>query len=218
MANAQLSASARTSSGKGAARSLRRSGAVPGVIYGHAREPQPLQVNARELERLLSHISAENTVVELSLDGTMSRTLIREIQRDAIRRHVLHVDFQELVAGEKVTVRIPIVLVGIPVGVRANGGIMSQVLNELECLVDPANIPSRIEFDVTELNIGRSVHVGEIVVPEGVEVMQDADETVVVVAAPKEEKVAEPAEETATLAEPELIRKPKGEEEEEETK
>src|SRR5215211_2935588 len=197
MANAQLSASARTSSGKGAARSLRRSGAVPGVIYGHAREPQPLQVNARELERLLGHISAENTVVELSLDGTMSRTLIREIQRDAIRRHVLHVDFQELVAGEKVTVRIPIVLMGIPVGVRANGGIMSQVLNELECLVDPANIPSRIEFDVTELNIGRSVHVGEIVVPEGVEIMQDADETVVVVAAPKEEKAAEPAEETA---------------------
>jgi large subunit ribosomal protein L25 len=218
MANAQLSASARTSSGKGAARSLRRSGSVPGVIYGHAREPQPLQVNARELERLLGHISAENTVVELLLDGTMSRTLIREIQRDAIRRHVLHVDFQELVAGEKVTVRIPIVLMGIPVGVRANGGIMSQVLNELECLVDPANIPSRIEFDVTELNIGRSVHVGEIVVPEGVEVMQDAGETVVVVAAPKEEKAAEPVEEAVAVAEPELIRKPKDEEEEEEKK
>lgn len=214
MAIAQLAASARASSGKGAARSLRSAGNVPGIIYGHARSPLSLSVNARELARLLEHISAENTVIELTVDGTISRTLIREIQRDPLRRNVIHVDFQELVAGEKVTVRIPIVLTGIPVGVRQNGGIMNQVMTELLCRVDPANIPNRIEYDVTELNIGRSVHVNEVRVPDGVVVMEDAGATVCVVAAPKEEKEAVVGEVTeAAAAEPELIRKPKPEEE-----
>jgi large subunit ribosomal protein L25 len=218
MATAQLSAAARTQSGKGAARSIRRAGNVPGVIYGHARAPQPLMVNARDFARLLDHISAENTVVELTLDGAVSRTLIREIQRDPIRRNVIHVDFQELVAGEKVIVRIPIILVGTSIGVRQSGGILNQVTTELECRVDPANIPNRIEFDISELNIGRTVHVGELSVPEGVEVMDDKGATVCVIAAPKEEKAAVPVEGAEAPAEPELIRKAKADEEAEEKK
>lgn len=216
MATAQLSASPRSASGKGAARSTRRDGNVPGIIYGHAREPQALTLNARDFARLLDHISAENTVVELTIDGTMSRTLIREIQRHPLRRTVIHVDFQELVAGEKVIVRIPIVLIGTSVGVRVSGGILNQVTTELECRVDPVNIPNRIEYDITDLNIGHTVHVNELKVPEGVEVLNDGGETVCVVAAPKEEKVEVPAEGVEVVAEPELIRKVKDDDEVEE--
>ena len=114
MATAQLSATPRTTSGKGPARSLRSAGRIPGVVYGHAREPQALTLDTREFEKLLSHISAESTVIELSLDGHMTKTLIREIQRHPFKRQILHVDFQELVAGEKVQVNIPIVLLGVP--------------------------------------------------------------------------------------------------------
>ena len=104
MATAPLSGSVRDNTGKGAARSVRRDGQVPAVIYGHGRDPQSLAINTRELEKLLEHISAENTVIDLSFDGKSSRTLIREIQRHPFKRQILHVDFQELVAGEKVIV------------------------------------------------------------------------------------------------------------------
>jgi large subunit ribosomal protein L25 len=215
MATAQLSAQARSGTGKGVARSLRREGLVPGVIYGPARTPQPLTVSSRDLETLLEHIAAENTVIELSLDGASSPTLIREIQRDPIRRHVIHVDFQELVAGEKVTVYIPLVLQGVPLGVRASSGILNQVMQEVECEVDPTNMPSRIVIDVTELGVGHSVHVSDIVVPEGLEILEDPELTVAVVSAPRAEEEETPAEGEAAEAptEPELIRKPKEEEE-----
>jgi large subunit ribosomal protein L25 len=211
MATAQLSATARPGTGKGAARSLRRDGRLPAVIYGHAREPLALSVPERDFERLLEKVAAENTVIELHIDGSMSRTLIREIQRHPVKRNVLHVDFQELVAGERVIVRIPIVLQGIPDGVRHAGGILSQIMQELECRVDPLNMPGRIEVDVTSVTIGHSVHVSEITIPEGVEVLDDPESAVAIVAAPKEEVVEVPAPGAVPEApvEPELIRKPK---------
>lgn len=210
MATAQLSASARKGIGKGAARSLRRDGRLPAIIYGHAREPLSLSVPEREFERLLERVAAENTVIELSIDGTMSRTLIREIQRHPVKRNVLHVDFQELVAGERVVVRIRIVLQGIPEGVRNSGGILSQILQELECRVDPLNMPSSIVVDVTNIAIGHSVHVSEISIPEGVEVLDEPEATIAIVAAPKVEEEAPAAgAEPEVAAEPELIRKPK---------
>jgi large subunit ribosomal protein L25 len=219
MPSAQLAAVARTDTGKGAARSLRRAGRVPGVIYGHARDPQPLTIDIRELDRLLEHISAENTVVELQVAGRTSRTLIREIQRHPLRRQVLHVDFQELVAGETVTVRIPIVLTGSPAGVRNDGGVLDQTLRELEIEVDPANMPNHIEFDVNEMVIGDSVHVRDLVLPAGVETLTDGDTTVCVCAAPRAviEETPAPAAETAVepAAEPEVIRKAKTDEESE---
>jgi large subunit ribosomal protein L25 len=212
MATASLSATARANTGKGVARSLRREGRIPAVVYGHAREAQALSLDAHELQRLLAHINAETTVIELGVDGASSRTLIREIQRHPLSRSVLHVDFQELVAGEKVIVKIPVVLTGTSIGVRLSGGIMTQVLNELECRVDPANIPNRIEVDITDITIGHSIHVSEVKVPEGVEIMDDESGTIMIVSAPKEEVAAAPAE-GATAAEPELIRKPKPEDE-----
>jgi large subunit ribosomal protein L25 len=190
---------------------------VPGVIYGHARDPQPLAIDTRELDRLLEHISAESTVVELVLDGRTSRTLIREIQRHPFRRQVLHVDFQELVAGEKVTVRVPIVLVGSPVGVRVDGGVLDQTLRDLEIEVDPANMPSHIDLDVNDMVIGQSIHVRDLVLPPGVEPLTDLDTTVCVCAAPRavvEETAAVEAEVAPEpAAEPEVIRKAKSDEE-----
>ena len=218
MATASLSATARTTAGKGAARSLRRDGKLPAIIYGHAREPLSLSVPEREFVRLLERIAAENTVIELSIDGSMSRTLIREIQRHPVKRNVLHVDFQELVAGERVIVRIPIVLQGTPDGVRHSGGILSQITQDLECRVDPLNMPPNIVVDVTSLTIGHSIHVSEMTIPEGVEVLDDPESTVAIVAAPKEEVVEAPvAGAPEAPAEPELIRKPKEGDEEGET-
>jgi len=208
----------RKGSGKGAARSLRRDGKLPAVIYGHAREPLSLAVPEREFERLLEKFAAENTVIELSIDGAMSRTLIREIQRHPVKRNVLHVDFQELVAGERMVVRIPIVLTGTAEGVRNSGGILSQIMQELECRVDPLNMPGHIDVDVTDVSIGHSIHVSEMTIPEGVEVLDLPDATVCIVAAPKvEEEVPAAGATPETPAEPELIRKPKEGDEEGET-
>ena len=214
MATAQLSASTRDTVGKGAARTLRSAGQIPAVIYGHAREPQALAVQAREVEKLLERVSAESTVIELNLAGGVARTLIREIQRHPFKKQILHIDFQELVAGEKVSVNVPIVLTGTPEGVRVSGGILSQVMSELTILVDPVNIPRRIEADVTHVVIGHSLHVSDLKVPEGVEVLDEADATVAVVSAPKVETEPVAATEGAEPgAEPELIRKTKDDEE-----
>ena len=220
MANASLTATARATSGKGAARSLRREGSVPAVIYGHAREVQSLAVPSRDLEKLLGTIAAGSTVVELAIDGKTSRTLIREIQRHPFKRHVLHVDFQELVAGEKITVSIPLVLHGVPEGVRLGGGILEQMMREVEVEVDPANIPNHIDVDVSHLIVGHSVHVRELNIPAGVTVLADEDAPVALVQISRAAIEAEPvaAEEGATPAEPELIRQKKDEEGEEDAK
>jgi large subunit ribosomal protein L25 len=216
MATAQLSASTRVTTGKGAARTLRSAGQIPAVIYGHAREPLALAIPTREFEKLLERVSAESTVIELDLAGGVARTLIREIQRHPFKKQILHIDFQELVAGEKVSVNVPIVLTGTPEGVRVSGGILSQVMSELSIRVDPVNIPRRIEADVTNVVIGHSLHVSDLKVPAGVEILDDADATIAVVSAPKvEAEVPVAGEAVEAPAEPELIRKTKDEGEEE---
>jgi large subunit ribosomal protein L25 len=212
MATVQLSAVTRSTSGKGAARTLRSAGQIPAVIYGHARAPQSLAVPTREFEKLLERVSAESTVIELTLAGGVARTLIRDIQRHPFKKQILHIDFQELVAGEKVSVNVPIVLTGVPDGVRVSGGILSQVMSELTIRCDPVNIPRRIEADVTHVLIGHSIHVSDLKAPEGVEIMDDADTTIAVVSAPKVEAEAPAAEGASTEGEPELIRKTKEEE------
>jgi large subunit ribosomal protein L25 len=211
MATATLSATPRAGTGKGAARTLRREGQIPGVIYGHAREPQSLALNARDVERLLERVNAESTVIELSVDGRTARTLIREVQRHPFKREILHVDFQELVAGEKVTVHVPLVLVGSAEGVRA-GGILDQVMRELEVEVDPSSIPDRFDLDVSALTIGHTLHVRDVPRPEGVTVLDDEDATICVIIPPRAETPAAGVETVAEpAAEPELIRKPKEE-------
>lgn len=211
MATANLDAEPRTDAGKGFARKLRSQGQIPAVIYGRGREPQPLSLNARDLDKLLEHIVAESTVIEVKVGDDTSKTLIREIQRHPYKRQILHVDFQALVAGEKVVVNIPIVLMGIPEGVRLGGGVLDQTLRELEIRVDPSDIPNHIEVDVTNLIIGDSLHVSDITVPAGVEVLDDPEGSVCVCAAPRAviEEVAAPeaveGEAGAAAAEPEVI-------------
>ena len=218
MATASLSATRRTGTGKGVARTLRRDGNVPAVIYGHKREPQALAVAARDLEKLLEHISADNTVIELGIEGATSRALIREIQRHPFKRQILHVDFQEVVAGEKMTVRVPLRLVGTPVGVRLGGGIVDHTLRELTISVDPANMPNHIDVDISELNLGESIHVSQVQVPAGVEVEDEPGAAVVVIATPRAAIEAAATGETTTGAEPEVIRAKKPEEGEGESK
>jgi large subunit ribosomal protein L25 len=210
MANTNLAAEQRSETGKGVARKLRAAGRIPAVVYGHNRAAESITVDARELERLLSRISAGSTVVELGLGNGTARTLIREIQRHPVKRHILHVDFQELVAGEKVTVNVPLVFVGTPIGVREQGGIFEEVMREISITVDPASIPNHVDVDISKLTIGHPIHVRDLQLPAGVTVLDDADATVCSVAGSK----AAASEETtaASPAEPEVIRQKKAEE------
>jgi len=215
MATASLAAKVRSTAGKGAARKLRAVGEVPAIVYGHGRESQSLAINTYTLERMLEKVSYKTTIIELEVaGGATAKTLIREIQRHPYKRHILHVDFQELVAGEKVTVRVPLVFVGTPEGVRTGGGILDQVMHEMQIQCDPSIIPNHIDVDVSMLVIGHSIHVGEIKVPAGVEVLDESSATVCVCSIPKAVVEEVPAaDEAATPAEPELIRKTKEDEE-----
>ena len=219
MATANLNAKARSDAGTGVARKLRQSGQVPAIIYGHSRQPQSLAIDTRELERLLERVAAASTVIELSIDGRAARTLIREIQRHPVRRNIIHLDFQELVAGEKITVSIPVRFVGTADGVRNSGGILEETMHAVHVRVDPSAIPSHIDVEVTPLTIGRSIHVSDLALPAGVAILDEPGATVCVCAAPKTVEEAPAAGavegEAVAAAEPELIRKPKAEGEEE---
>ena len=210
MANATLGAETRSDRGKGFARKLRAAGRVPGIVYGHGREPQSLSVVARDLDKLLSSIAVSSTVVELGLGGATTKTLIREIQRHPFKKMIMHIDFQELVAGEKVTVDLPLVFVGVPEGVRLSGALLEQILHKIEVLVDPAHIPNHVDVDVSHLAMGHSLHVRDLKLPAGVEVLSDEDATICAVIAPRAAVEAAAAE--GAVPEPELIRKAKEDE------
>ena len=210
MANATLSAEMRSDSGKGVARKLRAAGRVPGIVYGHGRQAQSLSVVARDLDKLLGSIAVSSTVVELGLAGVTTKTLIREIQRHPFKKMIMHVDFQELVAGEKVIVDLPLVFVGVPEGVRLSGALLEQILHKVEVRVDPANIPNHIDVDVAHLAMGHSLHIRDLKLPAGVEVLSEEDATICAVIAPRAAVEAAAAE--PVVAEPELIRKAKEDE------
>ncbi|MDH3498261.1 MAG: 50S ribosomal protein L25/general stress protein Ctc [Gemmatimonadota bacterium] len=209
-----LDAERRTGTGKGAARQLRLGGRIPAIIYGHGREPEALSLSATAFERALIGRDAESTVIDLTIGDASVKALIREVQRHPVQPKIMHVDFYEIRAGEKVSLEVPIHLIGSPDGVRNGGGVLDQVLRDLEILVLPTDIPDRLDVDVTALRIGQSLHVSDLTIPNA-EILTDADATVCTVVAPRVEEepvVAEVPEETV---EPELIRKPKEEGEEE---
>jgi large subunit ribosomal protein L25 len=212
---ATLQASSRGRSGKGAARSLRREGKIPAVIYGRGREPEAIAVDTTALTRLLTEIAAATTLVDVTVEGRGPvKALIREIQRNPVRpADIIHLDLYEVRAGEKITVEVPVHFVGVPEGVRNFGGVLDQTTHALQVRVVPADIPEQLEVDVTALNIGQSIHVGELQFP-GLEIMTDARVTVCTVVAPRAEEVVAPTPEAEVVAEPELIRKPKEEGEE----
>ena len=209
---ANLQASTRSDTGKGAARTLRRQGKIPGVIYGHNRQAEPLVVDTAALNKMLVGISAGTTVLDVVVDGRPAvKALIREIQRDSVKpSEILHLDLYEVRADEKVTLSIPIHLVGIPDGVRNFGGVLDHVLRELEIEVLPVDIPEHVELDVTALTIGHSLFVRDLKI-EKAEILNDPDTPVCTVVAPRAEEAPAPVEEVAAPTEPELIRKPKAE-------
>ena len=212
---ATLQATSRGDTGKGAARTLRREGKVPGVIYGHDRSPEPLAVDTAALTKMLVDISAATTIVDVAIDGRAPvKALIREIQRDALRPgRILHLDLYEVRADEKVTLEVPIHLVGIPDGVRNFGGVLDHSLRDLEIEVLPADIPEHVELDVTALAIGDTLFVRDVTIPKA-RILNEPDTPVCTVVAPRTEEAPAPVEEAAS-AEPELIRKPKPEAEDE---
>ena len=215
MATASLTATARSDRGTGVARKLRQAGQVPAIIYGHGREPQALALVTRDIDKLLTQVSAASTVIELTVGDTTAKTLIREIQRHPFKRHILHVDFQELVAGEKVTVSVPLRFIGVAEGVRNSGGILEETMHQVHIRVDPSIIPDHVDVDVTPLTIGHSFHIRDIKLPDGVLVLDDAGATVCVCTAPKAVVETTPGTEgeaATAVAEPELIRKTKAEE------
>src|SRR6266568_1750852 len=202
-----LAASPRQATGKGGARQARFRGRVPAVIYGHGRDTQSLEVEAKALEKALQGVEPESTIIELAVEGKTVKTLIREIQRHPLRPDIIHVDFYEIHAAEKVTLKIPVHLVGNPDGVRNAGGVLDQVTREVEIEVLPENIPVRVELDVTALKIGDSLHVRDLNIPHAT-IPTLAELTIATVVPPRAEEVAAPAPEAATeVAEPELIRK-----------
>lgn len=211
---ASLQAATRTTTGKGAARTLRRQGKVPGVIYGHGRETEAVVIDTGALNRMLIGISAGTTIVDVAVDDRPPvKALIREIQRDAVRPgDILHLDLYEVRSDEEITLEIPVRLIGVPDGVRNFGGVLDHVLRELEIEVLPSNIPEHVDLDVTELAIGHSLFVRDIQVANA-RVLNDPDTPICTVVAPRTEEAPAPVEEAVATTEPELIRKPKPEEE-----
>src|SRR5213595_1393654 len=202
-----LSATARQKTGKGAARQARFQKQVPAVIYGHGRATQPLMVDALSLEKALTGIEPESTLIDLTVDGKKARALIREIQRHPLRPDIIHVDFYEIRGGEKITLNVPVHLVGTADGVRNAGGVLDQVTREVEIEVLPENIPDRVELDVSALKIGDSLHVRDLSIPNA-KILTDAELTIATVVPPRAEEVTAPVPEAAAeVAEPELIRK-----------
>jgi large subunit ribosomal protein L25 len=210
--SASLHVSTRSATGKGAARSLRRQGRVPGVIYGHDRAPEAVAVETLSLTKMLIGISAATSIIEVTIDGRPPvRALIREIQRDSLRpAEILHLDLYEVRADEQITLEIPVHLVGIPDGVRNFGGVLDHSLREIEIEVLPADIPEHVELDVNALAIGHSLFVRDIKI-EKARILNDPDTPVCTVVAPRTEEAPAPVEEAVAPAEPELIRKPKAE-------
>ena len=212
---ANLQVASRTVTGKGAARSLRRAGKIPGVIYGHGREAEAVAIETAALSKTLLGISAATTILDVAVDGRAPvKALIREIQRDSLRpAEIIHLDLYEVRSDEEITLEIPVRLIGIPDGVRNFGGVLDHVLRDLEIEVLPSNIPDHVDLDVTALTIGHSLFVRDVTVPNA-RVLNDPDTPICTVVAPRTEEAPAVVEEAVT-AEPELIRKAKAEDEDE---
>lgn len=212
---AAIGALPRERAGKGAARSARRAGRIPGVLYGHGEDSVALTVDAHSFGRLLHDVSVENTLIDLELEGREAlKVLVREVQRHPYRDQVLHVDFFHISMEEKITLDVPVTLLGNPLGVRLHGGILDHSMREIGIQCLPKDIPEKVEIDVSGLDIGDSVRVGDLRL-DNVQVMEDADQAIVTVVPPTViEEVAALVPE-GTGAEPEVIAKGKEEEGEE---
>ncbi len=193
-----LGASNRTELKTGASRRLRAAGRVPAIIYGH-RDPQPVVVDANDFANAFK-IVGESHILSLQVDGESYDVLVKDYQRDILTGHFIHVDFYEIEAGTALRTSIPVRLEGTALGVK-EGGVLGQLLHELDIECLPKDIPDGFHVDISSLNIGDSVHVTDLAVPEGVRVLNNEDQVVVLVSAMRAEEAEEPEGEEAEEAE-----------------
>src|SRR5882672_5921146 len=201
---------------------LRANGRVPAVIYGRRTDPQNLEIGLNEIEDLIHHSVSETILVDLAVEGGGAQgqrlALVQEVQHHPLSGEVLHVDFHEVAENERVTVMVPVETVGEAAGVKTGGGVLEHVLFKIKARALPKDLPEQIIVDVSNLNIGQAIHLGEIQAPAGVELIGDKNIPVIAVAAPRteEEEAAEAAAAAAAAApgEVEMIKEKKEEGEE----
>jgi large subunit ribosomal protein L25 len=217
MEQARLEVQLREASGKGGARATRRAGFVPAILYGHKIDPISIKLPERTFRRFLSE-GGENVIINLALDGNEAETVVlKEVQVDPVSRRVMHADFVRVSLEEVITTHVPIVLIGEPPALE-EGGIQEFPLRELEIECQVGKMPENIEVDVSSLNIGDRISVGDIEVGEDMTILDDPATVIITIAAPSIiEEVAEEEEEgllEEELMEPEVIGEKREEDEE----
>jgi large subunit ribosomal protein L25 len=200
----KLSATRRTGTGRSAVRKIKAQGAVPAIIYGGKNKPEALQVSKRDISLMLSHASGENILVELEIEGEKAGrlALVQEVQHAPLGGDILHIDFHAVSMNEMIEADVPLEPTGTAEGVKTFGGLLEQNLRSLEIECLPRDLPDVITVDVSHLNIGDSIHVRELPLPQGVTTRVPADLTVFSVLAPTVEE--EPVAAEATTG-PEVI-------------
>lgn len=197
MSELTIEVTARAEKGKNANRRLRAAGLVPAVVYGDHRDPVKIQVQRRSIETLLRTGGGENSVFLLKLSGSdeSRHAMIRELQSDPMRGDMIHIDFLRINMKEKVQVGIPIEIHGEAVGVHRDGGILDFVSREVEVECLPGDIPEHIAVDVSGLEIGDHIEAGQLEIPEGVELLEEAGRVIISIHPPRlEEKEADEEE------------------------
>ena len=209
MERVSLSAQMREATGKSGAKRARREGQIPAVVYGRGRTPRAVSVGRKDLVSALA-TAGRNALIDLRIaqdgDAQTEVVMIEEIQRDHIRREILHVDLHLISLTEAIEVSVRVVLSGTPEGVTSGGGVLEQVHREIEVKCLPTQIPDRFTVDVSGLRVGGSIHVSDLKVAEGIEILTPPEEVIAaVVAAAAEEEAAPAAAEGEVAAEPELV-------------
>jgi large subunit ribosomal protein L25 len=210
-----VAAESRTESGKNVSQRLRAQGRIPGILYGIHQEATPVAVSPKEIGSILRSASGENTLFDLDLAGKRRKVILKEYQIEPVRGRLLHADFYEVALDKALELKVHVELHGTPVGVKVQGGILDFVTRELEISCLPADIPEKISVEVGHLEMGKHFRVSELTLSERIKILTDPDVVIAHVVAPRaEEEVpaaaeAAPAEEGA--AEPEVIKKGKGE-------
>ena len=212
MEKMSIQAEIREGQGKGAARSLRRSGKVPATLY-RAGNAQSIQLSRKELAKLINSVAGEQVMVDLQFaDGANRLALLKDFQVDPVRSELLHTDFFEVSLTEAIKITVHVATHGEPVGVKRDGGILQHPLREIliECL--PDKIPGKIDIDISKLEIGQAIHVSDLKLEEGIKILTDGHDVIVNIVEPVEE-AAPVAEAAPVVAEPEVAKKGKKEEE-----
>jgi len=208
MKSVPLNAFGRSVNGRAEVKKLRDAGRVPATIYGRLNKPENLELIAREMSDLIKHSLSENILVDLAVDKTKRLALVQEVQHHPLSGKVLHVDFHEVGENELVTVMVPVETTGEAVGVKTGGGVLEHITFKLKVRALPKNLPEQILIDVSALEVGKSIHLGEVKAPEGVEIMGKKTTTIVAVAMPKTE-VEEVAPEAAAAGDVEMTKEKK---------